>query len=123
MSTAQDTHEAQKPPSFSSSLKYQPNQFPAFYFILLLQLGAYAAVAVTVLLIQLGKLRTKPKKEDVKERYSWFEFFLIGFRTLLSSSIASVAALCGAQALLHCPNLPVLAMLPVSHLPKHEKTG
>ncbi|OWP05282.1 hypothetical protein B2J93_8024 [Marssonina coronariae] len=84
--------------------------FP-FYFTLLIQLGAYAMVAVTLLLVQLGKLRTKfPRAEESR---SWFETFLIGFRILLSSSIASLGMLCGARALLHCPNLPVLAMLPI----------
>ncbi|KAK2623803.1 hypothetical protein QTJ16_006984 [Diplocarpon rosae] len=83
----------------------------AFYFTLLIQLGAYSTVAVTLLLAQLRKLWTKPPK--IKEGNSRFETLLIGFRILLSSSIASLGMLCGAQALLRCPNLPVLAMLPI----------
>jgi len=38
----------------------------------------------------------------------------MGLRILVSSFIAGFAMLCGAEAVLHYENLPVLAMLPVS---------
>ncbi len=71
-------------------------------------------VAVVVFLIRLRNFRTPRRKEE--EKYTWLEFLFIGFRILLSSTIASLAILCGAYALLHFPNFPLLAMMPVSRM-------
>ncbi|KAJ5051024.1 uncharacterized protein L3040_002889 [Drepanopeziza brunnea f. sp. 'multigermtubi'] len=69
--------------------------------------------ALTLLLL---KLRTFwiPKASEPSDAYSLSESFLVGVRTIVSSSIASLAMLLGAQALQHSPNLPVLAMLPIA---------
>lgn len=83
--------------------------------MLQIQLGAYiSAVAIVILMKVLGSFRTPKKRRE--ERYKIWEYLWMGFRVLLSSSIASLAMLCGAEALLHFPSLPLLAMLPVSRL-------
>ncbi|KAE8446049.1 hypothetical protein EG329_012557 [Mollisiaceae sp. DMI_Dod_QoI] len=81
-----------------------------FYYVLLIQLGAYACVAFVVLLAKLKNFRSRRKPE---EKYTWLETIFIGFRILLSSSIGAVSILCVAQSIPHFPNLPVLAMLPI----------
>jgi hypothetical protein len=80
--------------------------------VLLIQLTAYVVVAFVVLLLALRSLRMPGRKSE--DGYSFFEYAFIGFRILLSSAVASVAMLCSAQAIMHFPNLPLLAMLPVS---------
>lgn len=91
----------------------------AFYYALLIQLGAYTCVAFVVLLARLKNFRS-PRRKIQDEKYTWFEFIFMGFRILLSSSIGAISILCGMQALLHFPNLPLLAMLPVSII-KHVR--
>jgi hypothetical protein len=83
----------------------------AMHFVLLVQLGAYTIVAIVVLLVRLKNFRAPRRKGE--ESYSWFESIFLSFRILASSSVASIATLCSAQALMHFPNLPLLAMLPV----------
>jgi hypothetical protein len=81
------------------------------------QLCAYIIVTAALLLFKVESFRSSRGKEKaVVEKYTWFEFLFMGFRTLVSSSIAGFAILCGAEAVLHFENLPVLAMLPVSFL-------
>lgn len=104
-------------------LKYYLTICTAFYFILMLQVSAYILVLATYLVAQLRHLRTmgrqsvrSEKIDQVGEQNSLLANFLLGCKILLSSSIAGLAALCGATALMHCPNLFVLAALPVSSM-------
>ena len=92
---------------------------PAVYYVLLVQLGAYAIVAVVVLLLRLKN--SWGPEEKPQDEYKWCEYLLIGFRILLSSTTASFAMLSGAWALLRFPNLPLLVMLPVSSLLFRER--
>ncbi|KAH9214712.1 hypothetical protein DL95DRAFT_337427 [Leptodontidium sp. 2 PMI_412] len=85
-----------------------------FFLVLLTQLIAWILVASLAFLVQLKRFSTKSaKSQEASEGYSWLATIFIIFRALLASSISGVAALCGALALLHSPNLPVLAMLPI----------
>ncbi|KAH7310299.1 hypothetical protein BKA65DRAFT_165382 [Rhexocercosporidium sp. MPI-PUGE-AT-0058] len=85
-----------------------------FFLVLLIQLIAWILIAFLALLIQLRKLSTKAtKSQEASEGHSWVVAIFIISRTLLASLVSGVAALCGALALLHTPNLPVLAMLPI----------
>lgn len=84
------------------------------HYVLQIQIGAYLSVAVIVLLVRLRNCNTPRRKGD--QSYKVWEYIFMTFRVLLSSCIASVAMLCGAEALLHFPSLPLLAMLPVSRL-------
>ncbi|KUJ06737.1 uncharacterized protein LY89DRAFT_404936 [Mollisia scopiformis] len=83
-----------------------------YYYVLLIQLGAYTCVVLIVLLAKLKHFRTARRKPE-DEKHTWLETIFMGFRTLLSSSIGAVSILCAAQAVLHFPNLPLLAMLPI----------
>lgn len=82
--------------------------------MLLMQLGAYVAVAVVVLVVRLGNIRAAPKWTKPRdEQHTLKECGLIGFRIFTSNSIAGVGMLLGAQALMEFSNLSILAMLPV----------
>jgi hypothetical protein len=88
----------------------------AFYFTLLLQITAYSAVAVVLLLIKLKNFR-KPKRKsegDEEERYSIGKKFVVGSRICVSAGLSATGMLFGAKALMLYDNLAVLAMLPVS---------
>lgn len=93
----------------------------AYYLTFLIQLAAYLLVAAILLLGQIRRIvgPKSPQSTDQdrdRDRHSSSGFLLslrLALRTFSSSCLASLAMLCGAQALLHCPNLPVLVMLPI----------
>ncbi|KAL2059887.1 hypothetical protein VTL71DRAFT_10042 [Oculimacula yallundae] len=86
-----------------------------FFLVLLIQSIAWILVALLTLVSLLRKFSSKAiKSQDIDEEYSWFATIFIISRTLLASSLAGVAALCGALSLRHSPNLPVLVMLPIT---------
>ncbi|KAH8805859.1 hypothetical protein F5884DRAFT_463184 [Xylogone sp. PMI_703] len=54
----------------------------------------------------------EPRKKCVHvEPYRWSDWLFMGFRNLFTAMISTAGLVCGAEALLHYDNFPVLAML------------
>ena len=95
----------------SNGLRKGANGFKAFYYTFLVQLAAYIIVTITVLLVRLKNFPRAKRKPE--EQYSWWEWFVMGLRIIVSSCFAGPATLYGVKALMLYSNVPVLAMLPV----------
>ncbi|CAG8972128.1 hypothetical protein HYALB_00008133 [Hymenoscyphus albidus] len=82
------------------------------YLLFSLQIATYALVAITVLVVQVHKLR-QPKAKIDEDGYTMRERVIVGVRLLVSACFSAVAIICAAEALMLYNNLTVLAMLPI----------
>ncbi|CZS94195.1 uncharacterized protein RAG0_04251 [Rhynchosporium agropyri] len=89
-----------------------------FFLVLRIQLVAWIMVAFFVIVRHLKNFNLRAAKatnlKDMAAGYSMFATTFFIARILLASSVAGLAALCGAFALQNCPNLPILVMLPIT---------